>query len=56
MENLISNRLIFNYKPRRISMIKTEHRTVKWKDPSLSDLTPMIFNTGFTYLGLEASK
>ena len=29
---------------------------MKWRLPSLSELTPMVFNTGLTYLGLEASK
>ena len=29
---------------------------VKWRHPSLSELTPMLFNTGLTHLGLEASK
>ena len=28
----------------------------KWRSPSLSELTPMIFNTGLTYLGSEPSK
>ena len=28
----------------------------KWRPPSLSELTPMIFNTGLTHLGSEASK
>ena len=27
-----------------------------WRYPSLSELTPMIFNTWLTHLGLEASK
>ena len=27
-----------------------------WRPPSLSELTPMIFNTGLTHLGSEASK
>ena len=26
-----------------------------WRPPSLSELTPMIFNTGLTHLGSEAS-
>ena len=26
-----------------------------WRPPSLSELTPMLFNTGLTNLGLEAS-
>ena len=28
----------------------------KWRPPNLSELTPMIFNTGLTHLSLEASK
>ena len=28
----------------------------KWKPPSLSELTPMIFDMGLTHLGLEATK
>ena len=27
----------------------------KWRPPRLSELTPMIFNTGLTHLGSEAS-
>ena len=27
-----------------------------WRPPSLSELTPMVFNTGLTHLGSEASK
>ena len=27
-----------------------------WRPPSLSELTPMIFNTGLTHLGSEASN
>ena len=30
-------------------------RTVIWRPPSLSKLTPIIFNTGLTHLGSEAS-
>ena len=26
-----------------------------WMPPSLSELTPMVFNTGLTHLGSEAS-
>ena len=29
---------------------------VNWRPPSLSELTPMIFNMGLTYLGSEASN
>ena len=29
---------------------------IKWRPLSLSELTPMIFNTGLTHLGSEASK
>ena len=28
---------------------------MKWRPPSLSELTPIKFNTGLTHLGLEAS-
>ena len=28
----------------------------KWRPPSLSKLTTMVFNTGLTHLGSEASK
>ena len=28
----------------------------KWRPLSLSELTPMVVNTGLTHLGLEASK
>ena len=28
---------------------------VKWRPPSLSELTPMVFNTGLTHLGLKAT-
>ena len=28
----------------------------KWKPPNLSELTPIIFNTGLTHLGSEAFK
>ena len=27
-----------------------------WRPPSLSELTPMLFNTGLSHLGSEASK
>ena len=29
---------------------------IKWGPPILSELTPMVFNTGLTHLGSEASK
>ena len=29
---------------------------IKWRSPSVSKLTPMIFNAGLTHLGSEASK
>ena len=28
----------------------------KWRSPNLNELTPIIFNTGLTHLGSEASK
>ena len=28
---------------------------LNWRPPSLSELTPMLFNTGLTHLGSEAS-
>ena len=28
----------------------------KWRFPSLSELTPMVFNMGLTHLGSEASN
>ena len=30
--------------------------TIKWRPPSLSELTPMVFNMGLTHFGSEASK
>ena len=36
-------------------MMKIEP-VAKWRPPSLSKLTPMIFNTRLTHLGSEASK
>ena len=30
-------------------------KSVKWRPPSLSELTPIVFNTGLTHLGSEAS-
>ena len=41
-----------------ISLLIKIHILMKcfiWRPPSLSELTPMIFNTGLTHLGLEAS-
>ena len=35
---------------------KSQYNYMKWKPPSLGELTPMIFNTGLTHLGSEASK
>ena len=29
---------------------------VSWRPPRLGELTPMLFNTGLTHLGLEASE
>ena len=29
---------------------------IKWRPPSLSELTPMLFNTGLTHFSSEASK
>ena len=39
----------------KISKIK-QHLRLNWTPPSLSELTPMIFNMGLTHLGLEASN
>ena len=34
----------------------TQNDDNKWMPPSLSELTPMVFNIWLTHLGLEASK
>ena len=34
---------------------KQNNKHEKWRPPSLSELTPMVFNTGLTHLGSEAS-
>ena len=31
------------------------YREYAWMSPSISELTPILFNTGITYLGSEAS-
>ena len=36
------------------SKIPIQH--MNWRPPSQSELTPMLFNTGLTHLGLEASN
>ena len=38
--------------------IDLEHycNTFKWRPPSLSELTPIMFNMEISYLGSEASK
>ena len=33
-----------------------KHQIQNWRPLSLSELTPMLFNTGLTYLGSEASN
>ena len=37
------------------SIILQKKRNMIWKPPSISELTPMLSNTGLTHLGLEAS-
>ena len=37
------------------SMYFIEYIFVKWRPPSLSELTLMLFNTGLTHLGSEVS-
>ena len=34
----------------------TGSELANWRPPSLSELTPMLFNTGLTHLGSEASN
>ena len=36
------------------SLFKIDFGYLKWRPASLSELTPMIFNTGLTHLGLDA--
>ena len=35
---------------------KIKRLTCKWRYPSLSELTPMVFNMELTHLGSDASK
>ena len=41
-------------------VVKVENEIEKhnciWRPPSLSKLTPVVFNTGLTHLGSDASK
>ena len=54
----------FNYHC-EIDLLKVKQRNIiilykdlsyKWRSPSLSGLTPIVFNMGLTHLGSEASK
>ena len=40
----------------KVRFFKNCFYRMKWRPPSLSELTPIVFNMGFTHLGSEASK
>ena len=40
----------------QVNDIKFENLMLNWRPPSVSELTPIIFNTELTYLGSETSK
>ena len=55
---LFSQNLRLNYKSKPIFLYQYDYKyyKVNWRPPSLSDLIPMVFNTGLTHLGSEASN
>ena len=49
---------IYQLNPQEMSHFSVQTKLIsnKWRPPSLSELTPMIFNTELTHLDSEASK